>query len=140
MASFRGKRVGDEVRAAISELLSRKIQDPRLEGVRITEARMSPDLRQATLFFSVYPADAEQVEVTRQALLRASGFLRREIGQRLRLRVTPELSFRFDDSSGNAAHIQDVLNTLDIPPEEPDVPELPDSPGDPNSESGSDPA
>ena len=115
MASVRPRRVADLVRTVIAELLERKVQDPRVRGVQLTDVRVSPDLRQATLFYSLFPGGEAELKRAAAGLEHARGFLRRELAHRTRLRVTPELRFVPDHSLAHAAHIQDVLLDLGLP-------------------------
>lgn len=112
MPGFRRKRVGDQLRTIVSDLLTRRLQDPRLEGVRIVDVRVSPDLRNATLFFSVYPADDQRRESARTALEHATGFIRREMGRGLRLKVIPALRFVPDLAPEHADHIERLLQEI----------------------------
>jgi ribosome-binding factor A len=106
----RTERINDLLQEEISELLRRQIKDPRLDAlvITVTEVDVSPDLRQAKVFVSVMGSEEEQSEAFR-ALHNASAFLRRELHKRLRLRRTPELAFRRDDSLERAARIDALL-------------------------------
>lgn len=102
-------RAGELVRRAVSELLAEgQIKDPAVIGrtLTITEARMSPDLRYATVFTA---AMGEPAGPAVTALNRASGFIQRELGRMLELRYTPKLTFEADDRFDQADHIDEVL-------------------------------
>jgi ribosome-binding factor A len=91
----RTERVGEELRAEISEIIGRRLKDPRVGFVTVTRASVTDDLRVARVYVSVL-GDQEQRDDTLAGLERAAGFIRRELGRRLRLRRTPELIFVFD--------------------------------------------
>jgi ribosome-binding factor A len=96
----RTERVAGEIKQVLGELLVRgDIKDPRVRGVgliTITHVRVTGDLRQATALFMVHGVDRAGLERVRDGLDSASGYLRRAIGQRLRLKATPSLSFEID--------------------------------------------
>ena len=96
--AHRVERVNSLIRQEISELLQRQVKDPRLGNfVAVTEVSTSPDLKYAKVFVSRIGSEEEKRE-TLSALASASGFFRRELSRRLRLRHVPELSFQRDDS------------------------------------------
>lgn len=116
MANFRKDRVGELIREVISDIVKRKIKDPRVEGVTITEVRMSGDLKSATVYFGSL-ADGKG-DLHKEGLERAAGFIRREIGREVDLRYIPQLSFFYDTAFDNFSHINKILKGLNIP--EPD--------------------
>ncbi len=96
--AHRVERVNSLIRQEISELLQRQVKDPRLgDFIAVTEVVTSPDLKFAKVFVSRIGNEEEKQEVL-SALVSASGFFRRELAKRLKLRYTPELSFQWDDS------------------------------------------
>jgi ribosome-binding factor A len=112
------ERVNHLLREAISELLQRQVKDPRLGGfVTVTEVAASPDLRYARVFISVL-GDDEEKRKTLECLNAASGFFRKELGIRLRLRRIPELNFRRDDSIDRAARVLQLMKQLSVNSEE----------------------
>jgi ribosome-binding factor A len=111
MSSRRRQQVGDLVRDEVSQILTYEMKDPRLGMVSITRVEMSPDLRYATLFASVYGEDEEQHE-TLQALSGASGYIRRLLAPRIRIRHIPVLTFRLDQSLAHADQIARTLNQI----------------------------
>jgi len=123
MNRIRLQRVGDQVRAVLADLLHRRVHDPRLASVMLTEVRVSPDLHQAIVYYSVYPADENELEEADRALERAAGFLRRELGSRVRLKVTPELDFRHDTSAGQAERIERLIDEVKADPPVPPLDE-----------------
>lgn len=111
----RSEQVADQVRITVGELLLRELHDPRIGFTTITAVEMSPDLRHARIFVSVF-GDAEARKKTMEGLEAAKGFIRRQLGRRLPLRHTPEIAFEYDASVEYGAHIEDVLQHIDIPP------------------------
>ena len=107
----RTDRVGDLMRIEIADLLLRKVKDPGIGFVTVTGVRVSPDLRHATVFVSLLD-EGRAVAETLAALERAAGFIRSELGRRLRLKNTPELTFTHDTTPREAAHIEAVLEAL----------------------------
>jgi ribosome-binding factor A len=107
----RPARVGEEIRQEISLLLSREVQDPGLGFVTVTRVTVSPDMLLARIFYTLL-GDAAARTATAKALGRATPFLRRQLGRRLRLRRVPELMFQFDESIENQARIEKILIDL----------------------------
>ncbi len=115
MANYRRGRINDAVAQELAQKM-RDISDPRIVNnfVSITRAEVAPDLRNATIYYSVM-GDAREAGV---ALKGMSGLLRRHLAQTLNLRLTPELSFSLDNSIEHGAHIAKILHELDIKPAE----------------------
>jgi ribosome-binding factor A len=111
MPARRLEQIGDLLRAELSDLLRREMQDPRLGFVTITNVTVSADLRNARVSVSCYGDETAQQESLR-ALRGAAGFLRSEVGKRIRLRTTPQLSFQLDHSMAHAEEVQRTLNAL----------------------------
>ncbi|MHB8421011.1 MAG: 30S ribosome-binding factor RbfA [Myxococcales bacterium] len=108
----RPARVAEEVQRELSSLLVRGLKDPRLQGfVTLTGVKLSPDLREGIVYYSVFGGEAER-ESTQQGLEAAAGFLRHEIGQKLKLRVAPILRFVFDNSIENGDRIEKLLREV----------------------------
>jgi ribosome-binding factor A len=109
---FRPDRVGDLIREDLSALLARgEVHDPDIGFITLTTVKMSPDLQLARVFYTSL-GDAVSRQKTAKALARATPFLRRQIGQRLRLRRVPVLDFRFDESIGHQDRIEQILRDL----------------------------
>lgn len=106
--SHRQTRVGEQMKKELGEIIGRKIKDPRIGFVTVTDVQVTGDLQQATVFISVL-GDDEQRENTLKGLAKAKGFIRSEIGQRIRLRKTPEISFEFDESIDYGNRIDSLL-------------------------------
>jgi len=110
--SRRVQRLNNLIRHEISELLQRQAKDPRLGNfIAITEVSISPDLRYAKIFVSHISSEGQKQE-TMNALASASGFFRRELAQRIRLRHMPELIFQWDDSIERGVHLLDLINQV----------------------------
>jgi ribosome-binding factor A len=114
--SRRSERVADLVRAEISRLVLIEAHDPVLRTVTITDVVMPADLRSARVYFSALGGDAER-DAALEALDRASGFLRREVGRRCQLRFAPELHFYADRSIERGARIEELLARVAPPPD-----------------------
>ena len=110
MANYRRGRINDEMQKELSALL-REIKDPRVSGamVSITAAQVTPDMKYATVYFSVLGGDPKE---TKKGLDSAKGFIRREIAARLNLRNTPEFNFVFDNSIRYGAHISKLIEDI----------------------------
>ena len=108
----RPARVGERIREELCFLLLRKVNDPGLAPVTVTEVSVTKDLRIAHVNYSALVAKEERPAVAK-ALRRSSGFLRRELGHLLGLRYAPELQFHYDDSFDRGARIDAILR--DIP-------------------------
>lgn len=113
-------RMGDRIRIILSELLLREVSDPRLQSVTVTEVKLDPELMFADIYVNALGDETRQQEVM-AGLKRANGFLRREVGKRVRIRNTPELHFHWDMTLEQGERLNQIINTLDIPPAEPDL-------------------
>ena len=111
MASTRPSRVGDQLRAEIADLLARQVHDPGIGFVTITHVNVSPDLQVARVYYTTL-GDQKARRDTSRALDRATPFLRRQIGSRLRLKRVPLLEFFFDESIERGDRIERILNDL----------------------------
>ena len=114
--SIKQQRMNDRIQHILSQLLLREVSDPRLRAVTITEVRLDPELLAAKVYVSAMGDETRQQEVMK-AFRRANGFLRRELGKRIRLRNTPELHFDWDHTLAHADRINQLINDLDIPAE-----------------------
>ncbi len=93
----------------IADILMRKIKDPRIGFVTVTGVDVSDDLRNAKVFVSIYGGSKED---TLKGLDSASAFIRSELGRRMRLRLVPEILFRFDETVERGAHLMDILRDI----------------------------
>ena len=110
----RADRVGDQIKAEIADILVRRIKDPRIGFVTVTAVEVTDDLRSAKIFVSILE-EASTREKTLRGLMKASGFIRTELGKRLRLKFLPQLSFHLDQSVQKAAHVLQLLEELKKP-------------------------
>jgi len=104
----RARKLADRVREVVAEALEKRVKDPRLGFVTVTDARVTNDLQHATVFYTVF-GDAAEREASAAALESAKGVLRSEVGRRTGVRLTPTLAFVADAIPENAAHIEDLL-------------------------------
>ncbi len=107
----RGKRVGELVRAEIAGLLSKGVKDPRVGFVSVMAVRMSSDLRYANVYVSVYGSEKEK-KSSLIGLKSSAGWIRRELGKRLRLRLTPEVRFFKDTTLDDVYHMENLIKSL----------------------------
>lgn len=108
MSEQRARRLADRIQVIVAEMLERRIKDPRLGFVTVTDVRVSGDLREATVFYTVM-GDAEEQEGTAAALASATGLIRSEVGKQTGIKFTPTIEFVADAVPENAAHIEDLL-------------------------------
>jgi ribosome-binding factor A len=111
-ANHRHERVGEEIAHEINAMLAGELKDPRLEGsVVASEVRVQPDMKHARVFISVKGTTKEQSDAIK-ALEHASGFIRRELIERLQLRRMPELHFALDLSQEHVERIEQLLREM----------------------------
>jgi ribosome-binding factor A len=109
---FRPDRVADQIRQELSELLSRgAVHDPGIGFITLTRVKVSADLQVARVYYTTLGDEAARRE-TAKALDRATGFFRRHVGERLRLRRVPELHFQFDESVVHQDRVEQILREL----------------------------
>ncbi|MBV7412635.1 30S ribosome-binding factor RbfA [Dermabacteraceae bacterium TAE3-ERU27] len=104
----RAARLADRIKQIVARALEKRVKDPRLGFVTITDARVTGDLQHATLFYTVFGSEEERAG-TAAALESAKGMLRSEVGKQIGIRLTPSLEFVADAIPENAAHIDDLL-------------------------------
>ncbi|WP_326572182.1 30S ribosome-binding factor RbfA [Actinacidiphila glaucinigra] len=104
----RARKLADRIRVVVAETLQRRIKDPRLGYVTITDTRVTGDLREATVFYTVFGDDEERA-ASAAALESAKGVLRSEVGRQTGVRFTPTLTFVADAVPENARTIEDLL-------------------------------
>ena len=112
MAERRPERVGHLVQSELARLLIREAKDPRLRLVTVTSVKMTPDLQNARVYYTTL-GDAEARKQTARALGRATPFLRRQLGSRLRLRRIPELQFFYDENIERLDRVERILQELE---------------------------
>ena len=107
----RPERVAQMVQQLLGEIFARGMRDPRIGFVTITGVKMSADLRDARVYWTVH-GDPEQRKHTEKGLEAARGFLRREIGLELKLRVVPELHFTYDEAIDRGERIEQLIKQV----------------------------
>jgi len=104
----RARKLADRVREVVAEALEKRIKDPRLGFITVTDARVTGDLQHATVFYTVFGDDEDRAS-TAAALESAKGVLRSEVGKRTGIRLTPSLTFIADALPETAAQMNDLL-------------------------------
>lgn len=104
----RKRKLADRISQIVAEMLERRIKDPRLGFVTVTETRVTSDLREATVFYTVLGSDADRAE-TAAALASATGVIRSEVGKQTGIRHTPSITFTEDVLPQTAARIEDLV-------------------------------
>jgi ribosome-binding factor A len=107
----RPDRVADQIRMELAQLLAREVHDPGIGFVTLTRVQVTPDIQQARVFYTTLGDDNAR-RTSGRALERAGGFLRRQIGARLRLKRVPELVFVYDESIAGQDRIEQILNDI----------------------------
>ena len=116
----RSRRIAGEIRRELAELIRLELKDPRVSGlVTITDVEVSPDQSHAKVFVTLL-GDAGQIEATTGGLKRAAGFLRSQLAQRMKLRVVPQLDFRYDASVERGVKLTRLIDeAVGAPPKGP---------------------
>lgn len=109
--SIRANRVAEQMKKELGDIIGRKLKDPRIGFVTVTDVEVTGDLQQAKVFLSVL-GDEEKQGKTLEVLEKAKGFIRSEVGNRIRLRKTPELEFLWDESLAYGARIDELLHDI----------------------------
>ncbi len=105
----RARKLADRIKVVVADALEKRVKDPRLGFVTITDARVTNDLQHATLYYTVFGSDEEKLG-TKAALESAKGVLRSEVGKRTGIRLTPTLTFTADEVPETAQQITDLLS------------------------------
>jgi ribosome-binding factor A len=108
---YRMQQINALIKQEVGRILMERVRDPRVEMVTITEVRTTPDLQLSRIYFSVLNEE-EKLEGAREGLERASGFIRKLLGERLTIRYTPELKFYYDESTARGDRIMRTLRDL----------------------------
>ena len=117
---YRQGRLGEEIRKIVSELLLRELKDPGLSAmISVTAVEVTSDSSYATVYLSVLAtggmqSEEQETQKALEAMNRAKGFIRNEIGRQVKLRHTPELIFKIDYSMEYGRHISEIIRDLDI--------------------------
>jgi ribosome-binding factor A len=108
MNAARARKLGERIAQIVAEMLEHRIKDPRLGFVTVTEARVTGDLREATVFYTVYGSEQE-LEGTAVALASATGVIRSEVGRQTGIKHTPSIAFQLDKIPDTARNIEDLV-------------------------------
>ncbi|HHB0013675.1 TPA: 30S ribosome-binding factor RbfA [Staphylococcus aureus] len=111
MSSMRAERVGEQMKKELMDIINYKVKDPRVGFITITDVVLTNDLSQAKVFLTVLGNDKE-VENTFKALDKAKGFIKSELGSRMRLRIMPELMYEYDQSIEYGNKIERMIQDL----------------------------
>ena len=111
MSTTRPERVAEAIRKEISIMIHEELKDPRIGFTTITKVEITPDLRYAKIYYTVLGNDKEK-KSTEIALKRAKGFIRGHMGDRLKLRVTPEITFKVDKSTEYADKMERLFDKI----------------------------
>ena len=111
MANSRPDRVGEAIRDELSQILARDVHDPGIGFLTLTRVSVTSDLQIARVYYTSLGDEKAQRE-TAKALQRATPFLRRQIGARIRLRRVPELTFFYDESIAHTDRVEQILQDL----------------------------
>jgi ribosome-binding factor A len=117
----RKERLDEEIREEVAQIIGRQLKDPRIGFVTVTRVDLTTDLRTARVYVGIL-GDETQRARTLDGLRQAAGFLRRELGRRVRMRHTPELQFHYDEGLDAAERVARLLDEAQpvSPPEEPE--------------------
>ena len=109
--SSRTRRVGEQIQRELALLIQQDVKDPRVKWVTISAVKVTKDFSHANVFFTVLGDYNETVDKNVQAgLEKASGFLRRELGRKIKLRIVPELHFKYDDSTVRGTELSSLID------------------------------
>lgn len=114
MPSERLEKVAEAIKQEVAMILQRQLKDPRVGFVTVTKVRVTADLQHATVYFSLLEGHGDPSE-TEAGLKSAQGYIRRLLGDRLRLRITPEITFRSDSTVTDSFRISKILEDLKRP-------------------------
>lgn len=109
--SYRPERLAEAIKREFFDMLQNEIRDPRVGFITITRVEVSSDLRNAKIYVSIYGSSTEQ-EATMEILTNAQGYIRGEIGRRIRLRYTPEITFKLDASIAQGVRVVKLLEKI----------------------------
>lgn len=109
---FRGDRVGMEIKREVNDILQKKVRDPRVQGVTITDVHMAGDLSSAKVYYTILSDLASDNQKVQTGLEKATGTIKRELGQRLKMYKIPDLVFVKDESIAYGNKIDQMLRDL----------------------------
>ena len=109
--SSRSRRVGEQIQRELAQLIQMEVKDPRVKWVTVSAVKVTKDFSHATIFFTVLGDYNETVDNNVLAgLEKAGGFLRRELGRRIKMRIVPELHFKYDDSTVRGTQLTSLID------------------------------
>ncbi len=111
MVKLRAQRIAEQMKKEIASIIKSEIKDPRLGFVTVTSVELSNDLRHSKVYISVYGNDAKK-EDSLNILKKATGFVRKELSRRIKLRYTPEIVFKIDNSIEHGVKIAKLLSKV----------------------------
>ena len=112
MSYPREKRLAEEIKKIVSNIIGNELRDPRVSSMTsIVEVYLTRDLRYVNIYVSIL-GNSKEKEETMEGLTRASGFIRREIGKKIRARYTPEVIFKLDDSIERGIHMYNIITKV----------------------------
>ncbi|MBN2364813.1 MAG: 30S ribosome-binding factor RbfA [Calditrichaeota bacterium] len=109
--SIRQRKIADEIKKKVSQIIDRKLKDPRKGFITITNVKISGDMRIASIYYSSL-GDEEQRKDSKKALESAQNFIRSELAPYLKMRFVPELRFFYDDTLDYSQHIEDLIRQI----------------------------
>lgn len=112
MAQFRDRKLATELAREINDILAKRVRDPRVSGVTVTDVKVTGDLSQATIYYSILSDLASDAKKTQDGLVKATGLIKRELGGRLKLYKIPDIHFERDESVQYGNKIDQLLNEL----------------------------
>lgn len=107
----RSQRVTEQIRRELAELIRLEVKDPRVGFITLTDVEITPDYAHAKVFFTSMTGE-EGLDEILVGLRRASGFLRRELGKRVRIHTTPELHFHYDKSVEQGSRLSQLIDDV----------------------------
>ena len=116
MGTERLERVSERIKQEVAQILQQELKDPRVGFVTVTRVKITPDLRHATVYYSLLEQKGKSSE-TESGLKSAAGYIRRILGSRLEIKVTPEVRFRLDPSIAENIRISKLLSDIKKPEE-----------------------
>ncbi len=111
MSSDRARKVGEQIKRGIGELIQRELRDPRLQWVTVTAVQVTPDFSHATLYFTVL-GGVEDLDQTLKALQKSEGYMRTKLGKLLKMRIVPQLHFKHDDSIERGSYMETLIDQV----------------------------
>lgn len=112
MGELRVRKIQEFIKQEVSNIILRELKDPRIGFITVTDARITGDLREATVYVSLFGSDAEKAD-TLKALKSANGYIRSEVGKRLEIRYSPTIEFKEDTSLDYGMKIDKILRDIE---------------------------